>query len=52
MDKNEFDNLGHGYQAPGNTLLYAISPRLGGHLAERFRALSCAWMGLASPLIR
>lgn len=37
MDKNEFDGLGHGYQAPGSTLLYAISPRLGRHLAERFR---------------
>jgi 16S rRNA G966 N2-methylase RsmD len=37
MKKNEFDSLGHGYLAPGNTLLYAISPRLGRHIAERFR---------------
>jgi SAM-dependent methyltransferase len=37
MEKKEFDSLGPGYRAPGKSLLYAISPRLGRHLAERFR---------------
>lgn len=39
MDQNEFKKLEKPYQVPGNTLLYAISPRLGGHFAERFCGL-------------
>ena len=39
MDQNEFNKLHKLYQVPGNTLLYAISPRLGRHFAERFYRL-------------
>lgn len=36
MDQDEFKQLEKLYQIPGNSLLYAISPRLGRHFAERF----------------
>lgn len=35
MEKTEFERLEKGYLIPGNTLLYAISPRLGHHFAKR-----------------
>ena len=40
MDQDEFNGLKRKYQVPGNSLLYAISPRLGRHFAERFRGLT------------
>lgn len=39
MDQNEFEQLGKQYKASRNGLLYAISPRLGKKIAERFIGL-------------
>lgn len=39
MDKKEFQKLSQSYQINEETLLYGITPRLGAHLAERFKNL-------------
>jgi SAM-dependent methyltransferase len=40
MDKNEFDKLNDKYLVNEETLLYGITPRLGSHIAERFKNLT------------
>lgn len=37
MDKKEFDSLNKDLKIDSETLLYGITPRLGSHLAERFK---------------
>jgi 16S rRNA G966 N2-methylase RsmD len=39
MDKKEYRKLGKNYNFNDNTLLYGITPRLGQHLAERFKEM-------------
>ena len=40
MDKKEFQKLNDNYHVNENTLLYGITPRLGSHIADRFRNLT------------
>lgn len=40
MDKNELKKLNHEYLTNENTLLYGISPRLGSHIAAKFKNLT------------
>ena len=39
MDENEYKKLRKNFHFNNDTLLYGITPRLGQHLAERFKFL-------------
>lgn len=39
MDKKEYKKIGKNFHFSDDTLLYGITPRLGQHLAERFKAM-------------